>query len=185
MKVNLFSALLACGLLAACNQPVTTPTPSPEPVTSPTVPQPGEEPTTALRCLELTLDAPATVAPGEGTLTLTATNGCDEVVEARLAGTPAFTFYLTAAGGQEVWVYPDGTQLDDIRRHDVAPGEAITYTTEWTGGYDERDGTVPAGTYSLHGTLELVKNLSTPEFGTLETPPQPLTVLSGGEASAR
>ena len=163
--------------MVAGQQPPITPKPPPAPITSPPAPTgPEAGDTAAFRCLELSLDAPATVAPGEGVLTLTATNRCDEVVKAMLVSTPAFTFYLTTASGEEVWLYPDGSQSDNIRRQDVAPGEAITYTTDWTGGYDETEGVVPSGTYSLHGTLRLIKVDRPREIGTLTTPTQPLKV---------
>lgn len=176
MNAKTLSALILIGGLVACQQPPTTPKPPPVPVTSPP-PTSGAGDTAAFRCLELSLDAPATVAPGEGVLTLTATNGCDEDVEAKLVGTPPFTFYLMTANGEEIWVYPDGSQLDNISRPDLAPGEKVTFSAEWTGGYDETEGVVPGGTYSLHGTLSLIKVESTYKIGTLTTAAQPLEVV--------
>ena len=115
-------------------------------------------------------------------MTLTVTNGCDEGVEARLARTPPFTFHITTAGGEEVWVFPDGSQFDDTTRQDIDSSEEIVFPTDWTGEHEESGEVVTTGAYLLHGTLRLLKAASVRDIGTLETPPQPLTVLPDGEA---
>lgn len=115
----------------------------------------GEESTPNMRsAVQVALDMPATVAPGEPVpMALRVTNSGVASVTLALTGIPTAFDLIVSTAGAEIWSRLHAATVPMVLELKVVqPGEVLQFSDEW----DQRDNAgrpVPSGSYHVYGIL--------------------------------